>query len=421
MEQPDIDMLKASLKKHAQAFDDLLRLIPPKFYLPEEHEQILNNRYMKNTKKDTDAKQKDAQRKARASAKAARLDPDNNKTVQDLQAVKLEKQNASKEDSKRATTNGAAPHTNGTAKTGSDEDEWEDMEDEHELAEGAPGMSKMAIDLDGTGERLKQAPVDSVKPMPPAQSIDDLRARLHARIETLRQKRKAPEDDASREALLEKRMKRRKNTKEAQAKAKKAAGGTANEQVLGRNTPSAGSSSTTNGANAAGSVKDNLFYGKLTTGTPKKKKSLQIKQQLANIEGKKKELEELRMVDAEKADKLEAKDKWNKALTQAKGEKVKDDVRLLRKTVRREEQKKKKSSREWTERKSAVATKIKERADKREANIKARIDAKKMKKQGKSKKSIERALKGPKATSASKKKGPAQKARPGFEGKATKK
>ncbi|KAJ1663561.1 hypothetical protein IW140_004848 [Coemansia sp. RSA 1813] len=414
MEQPSIDELKASLKKHAQAFDELLRLIPPKFYLPEEHAQILNNRYMKNTKKDTETKKKSEQRKARASAKSARLDPDNARTVQDMQSAKLEKLDKTK--NKLAHTNGNIA-SNGSSVSGGDD--WEDIDDGD-----APSSTKMAIDVDGTGEEAQnqlEANTDAIKPMPPAQSINDLRDRLQARIQSLRQKRKAPEDDGSREALLEKRMKRRENTKEAKAKAKKSAGGVVKEQVLGKNTPGSNDSGSGGFANGEGSVKNNVLFGKLVNGTQKKKKSIQVKQQLANIEGKKKDLEELRKVDANKANELEEKDKWSKALGLAKGEKVKDDVKLLRKTVRREEQKKRKSSREWSDRKKDEKKKLKERTDKREANIKARVDAKKMKKQGKSKKSIARVIKGSKDKGGFKKKGPAQKARPGFEGKASKK
>ncbi|KAJ1801402.1 hypothetical protein LPJ59_000329 [Coemansia sp. RSA 2399] len=426
MEQPSIDELKTSLLKHAQAFDELLRLIPPKFYLPEEHAQILNNRYMKNTKKDTETKKKTEQRKARATAKSARLDPDNAKTVQDMQSAKLAKQDKAKSRPEMAANGTRASVVGDVSMSG---DEWEDLDD-------SPSATKMAIDLDGTGgEDAQKHQSDDVKQMPPAQSINDLRDRLQARIQSLRQKRKAPEDDGSREGLLEKRMRRRENTKEAMAKAKKSASGgvAVREQILGKNTPGSMDANNGGAASGEGSVKNNVLFGKLTNGTQKKKKSIQVRQQLANIEGKKKNLEELRKVDASKADELEAKDKWSKALGQAKGEKVKDDVKLLRKAVRREDQKKRKSSREWNDRKEAVKDKIKERSNKREANIKARVDAKKMKNQGKSKKTIARAIKGskeangfkkksPKEASGFKKKGPAQKkARPGFEGKASKK
>ncbi|KAJ2890201.1 hypothetical protein GGI21_006260 [Coemansia aciculifera] len=264
-----------------------------------------------------------------------------------------------------------------------------------------------------------------VRPMAEAGSISELRERLQARIQTLRQKRKAPEDDVSREALLEKRMKRRKNTKEAQAKAKKAGTTPALEQVLGSKTPNLVKGSANGDANGSGAqeVKSSIFFGKLTTGAIMKKKSVHVKQQLAKVENKKREMDELRKVDSAKADLLEEKDKWGKALDLAKGEKVKDDPKLLRKTVRRDEQQKKKSSREWHDRKETVATKIKERAQKRETNIKTRIDAKKMKKQGKSKKAIKNIQSSSSKTGGASKKGSSSagaKARPGFEGRSGK-
>ncbi|KAJ2325344.1 hypothetical protein GGH92_010472, partial [Coemansia sp. RSA 2673] len=359
---PSISDIRASLQKHAQTFDSLLSLIPPKFYLPEINKETINARYQKNTKKDLKTK-KEAQRQARAAAKAARLDPENRKTVQDMQAEKLESQTVATPKAKKQPKQQKPKDDNAM-----------DVEDD------ATDMAKMSFDL-GEAKPAEQDKV--VVPMAEAGSISELRERLQARIQNLRQKRKAPEDDVSREALLEKRMKRRKNTKEAQAKAKKSGTTPAQEQVLGSKTPNMAKASA-NGENAAGvqEVKSSIYFGKLTTGAIMKKKSVHVKQQLAKVENKKREMDELRKVDSAKADQLEEKDRWGKALDLAKGEKVKDDPKLLRKTVRRDEQQKKKSSREWHDRKETVATKIKERAQKRETNIKVRVDAKKMKRQG---------------------------------------
>ncbi|KAJ2687095.1 hypothetical protein IWW39_003176 [Coemansia spiralis] len=395
---PSISDIRASLQKHAQTFDSLLSLIPPKFYLPEINKETINARYQKNTKKDTEAKKKEAQRKARATAKAARLDPENRKTVQDMQAEKLEKQTV------------ATPKPKQQAKP--KDDSAMDIDDD------ATDMAKISFDL-GDAQPAEQD--QDVKPMAEAGSISALRERLQARIQNLRQKRKAPEDDVSREALLEKRMKRRKNTKEAQAKAKKSGTTPAQEQVLGSKTPTMGKT-LANGDSMTGAqdVKSSIYFGKLTTGAIMKKKSVHVKQQLAKVENKKREMDELRKVDSAKADQLEEKDRWGKALDLAKGEKVKDDAKLLRKTVRRDEQQKKKSSREWHDRKETVATKIKERAQKRETNIKVRVDAKKMKRQGKSKKAIEKAMSASKPGGAKKGSAGGSKARPGFEGKSGK-
>ncbi|KAJ1951208.1 hypothetical protein FBU59_000308, partial [Linderina macrospora] len=351
---PSIDEITASLQKHARVFDDLLCLIPPQFYLPEINEERINQKYMKNTKKDTDAKKKEAARKN----KAARLDPDNNKTVQELQAEKLQKK--------------------------------QQQQQQQQTDQSEAEMADVKFDL-ATEDHTPAEPAEVVSPMPASSSISDLRTRLHERIQLLRQKRKAPEDDVSREALLEKRQKRRKNNKEAKEKAKKT-GKTTQEQVLGSKTPVA-TAPAANGA-SPDDVKDNLFFGTLSTGSKKKgKKTMNARKTLEAVESKKKELDELKRTDAAKAAKMEEKGKWGKALDLAKGEKVKDDTKLLRKTIRREEQQKKKSGREWTERKKTVAKNIKEKQQKRDGNIKARVQAKKLKQQGLSKKAIERSLK----------------------------
>ncbi|KAJ1883045.1 hypothetical protein H4R99_001108 [Coemansia sp. RSA 1722] len=420
----DIENIKKSLQKHAEVFDDLLRLIPPKFYLPEMQKQTLNTKYMKNTKNKTDIAKRDAQRKAKASAKAARLDPDNHMTIPEIQALKLEKQVAEKLKIADSPKKRRLSHSGAAASSGNQKVKEND---------GLGGPSDDAVMSGGTFDLEEDKPAakkteDSVeiKPMPASNSIGELRQRLKQRIDNLRQKRKAPEDDVSREALLQKRISRRKNTEEAKAKAKKT-GHMAKEQVLGSKTPNLING--TNGAgkdSAAEEIKDGIYFGKLTTGATKKK-NVHVRQQLVKMENKKKEMEELRKTDSAEADRIEKKDKWNKALDQAKGEKVKDDVKLLRKAVKRMDQQKAKSSREWNDRKKQVQDGIKEREQKRNANLKARVDAKKMKKDGKSRKSIERVIKGAKSGGITKgngkgpKKGAAggSKARPGFEGKKT--
>ncbi|KAJ1935876.1 hypothetical protein GGF37_005825, partial [Kickxella alabastrina] len=342
----DVEAIKASLLAHAETFEDLLSLIPRKFYLPEENEQTMNNRYMKNTKKETEEAKKEAQRKARANAKAARLDPENHKTVQEIQAEKLEKQVAEK--LKIADTPKKQQKQQQAANEESDLDEDKDED---------AGMSGMTFDLDDKRTQaalvVEEEQPTEIKPMAASGSITELRQRLQERIDVLRQKRKAPEDDVSREALLEKRMTRRKKSKEMQAKAKKS-GNPAQEQVLGSKTPSALTDAPGAGkGSGSGEVKESIFFGKLSAGATKKK-PVHVRQQLIKAEGKKKELAELKKTDSAKADVIEEKDRWSKALNQAKGEKVRDDATLLRKTVRRMEQKKSKSAREWTDRKEHV-------------------------------------------------------------------
>jgi len=93
---------------------------------------------------------------------------------------------------------------------------------------------------------------------------------------------------------------------------------------------------------------------------------------------------------------------WDTMLKKASGEKVKDDIGKLKKTVKREEAKKKKSKKEWEQR---VSLQKKSQADaqaKRKTNLEERKQTKKDKKMGITKK---------------KTKGKAGPGRPGFEGK----
>lgn len=92
------------------------------------------------------------------------------------------------------------------------------------------------------------------------------------------------------------------------------------------------------------------------------------------------------------------KEEWNKVLALATGEKVKDDPRLLKKTVKRQEKQKQKSAQEWKKRLEKQKKDQMHAIKKREENIKAKIEEKKNKKKG------------------IKPKGNKKKARPGFEG-----
>lgn len=109
------------------------------------------------------------------------------------------------------------------------------------------------------------------------------------------------------------------------------------------------------------------------------------------------------MADPEKANALKEKDTWRKALQLAQGEKVKDDVKLLKKTIKREETFKKKSAKEWGERKSTVSKGKDQKQKRREENLKSRIDAAKNK--GKKEKTGDKAKGGKGGASKGGKKG----------------
>jgi len=65
------------------------------------------------------------------------------------------------------------------------------------------------------------------------------------------------------------------------------------------------------------------------------------------IESRKAKLEKLKQTDGDKAKKIVEKQNWNSALAKAQGIKLQDDEKLLKKTIKRKEQKKEKSKKEW--------------------------------------------------------------------------
>lgn len=79
----------------------------------------------------------------------------------------------------------------------------------------------------------------------------------------------------------------------------------------------------------------------------KKKKTLTPEQQLAKVEAEAERLAALRKEDAAKAAEIEERIKWKKALDRSKGEKVKDDKALLKKTIKRKERQKLRSELQW--------------------------------------------------------------------------
>lgn len=80
-----IDSLSERLEKDVQIFDNLLKLIPTKFYVMDKSEQIGDSKFQHNKRKKAP---KQAIKEATKKAKKAKLDPENAKTVMDVQEEK---------------------------------------------------------------------------------------------------------------------------------------------------------------------------------------------------------------------------------------------------------------------------------------------------------------------------------------------
>jgi hypothetical protein len=101
--------------------------------------------------------------------------------------------------------------------------------------------------------------------------------------------------------------------------------------------------------------------------------------------------------DEAKRKEIQEKDLWLNAKKRAQGEKVFDDVNLLKKSLKRQQKQKDKSKQEWKDRLTSVAEGKEKRQKKREENLKARRENKgvKSKKKGTPKKGGKKPAKRP--------------------------
>ncbi|KAF7727261.1 hypothetical protein EC973_007874 [Apophysomyces ossiformis] len=351
---------------HAQLFDSLLQLIPAKVYITEKNDEA--------------------------------LDPENKKSIAEIQqekAEELKKQDESDDESDDEDNNDVdmeeAEKSN--VNSGADFSGLADENDEETKTLDRKQESGIENWL-FCRTRINLSNIVVVQPMQKG-DISELRSRLHERIAQLRKKRNADNTDhnkaRSREDILAARLKKKEDRKKA-LKARKEKGSKAAPEELVQNTSST-VKATGNGRPSADSIKmdGDVFFGKLDVGEQKKKGSVDAKSQLKKIEAKQEKLEKLRKENKEKADAIAEKEEWSRAIAMATGEKVKDDVKLLKKTVKRQEKQKSKSASQWKDRLDKVKKDEEDKVKKRNENIQKRIEAKKDRKKGK-------------------------KARPGFEG-----
>lgn len=106
---------------------------------------------------------------------------------------------------------------------------------------------------------------------------------------------------------------------------------------------------------------------------------------LQQLQQKKQKLKEMEQSgEKEKAQEIKEKEAWKSVLAKVSGEKVKDDPDLLKKTIKKQEQKKKQSAKMWDTRMDKVKKSLQERQEKRHENIMKRKKEKKLNKLKKS-------------------------------------
>ena len=114
-----------------------------------------------------------------------------------------------------------------------------------------------------------------------------------------------------------------------------------------------------------------------------KNKKVNYRKLLAKAEAKEQSLKALKEKDAKRSEELEEQINWSRAVSKARGDKMKDDPVLLKKTIKRKQEQKKSSQKKWKARKGLEQKRMELKQEMRQRHIKERNDAKKAKKMGK--------------------------------------
>lgn len=311
--------LQKRLKEHSTYFNSLVRLVPAKFYLPDDEEEKSKKFYKNRGKSAPKQEIKEASRKA----KKKRLDPSQTKDVVDLQEQ---------------------------GETVNDKSNESDSEDDDN--NNSRGFS-----------------VEKV----PSGKIADLRAKLHERIQALQGKRKPTSEKHSNRP----KKKMKSEIKSDKRKMNQIAQSKKDQSQKERNTVT----------NDKGEVVFSKFDFMERSKNPKHgSKMRNYKNLIAKAETRQKKIEELKGKDESKARELAERHAWESAMEKAEGNKVKDDPKLLKKSLKRKEKMKAKSKKQWDTRKEQQNKQMEEKQKRRQKNLKERAEAKKGKKGGKGKK-----------------------------------
>lgn len=220
----------------------------------------------------------------------------------------------------------------------------------------------------------------------------ELKERLASKINTLKEKRKAPGTKTggpakSREQMLAER-KRKQESRQERLKRKREAEENEDEDA----SENSDANNDDDDDLAEQDSDANVLFGniqfkdgsrmtsdlqKIRSGIEHKKKkgpaNNDVKAHLLKLEAKRRKLDQL---SPEERKKQQEQSQWQGLMDQAEGIKVKNDEKLLKKALKRKEKQKLKSEIEWRDRKQVVKDTISARAKRREANLKARKENK---------------------------------------------
>ncbi|KAG1333989.1 putative ribosomal RNA-processing protein 14-C [Cocos nucifera] len=220
-------------------------------------------------------------------------------------------------------------------------------------------------------------PCDSDENLSRSVTYEELRRRLHRRIEELRSNWNARPSEKKKE-----KKEKKKNQKNKKIKIKKA-GEEAEPSSQGKrkrdeeSEEEKGEKKKAKPEKGRDAASADLTFGQVKIGAEddKKKKKKKLCKQQALERAKK--LEEAKK-DPEKGEKVSKKQSWKAAVRRAAGVKVHDDPKLLKESIKKEKKRQRKHAEKWKERMESVEKLRAEKQKKRTENIKERIHQKRM-------------------------------------------
>lgn len=343
------------LQEHARFFDHLVELVPAKHYYDDEH-QHLNTRFLAKAAREAAKEEMKAQYKLN---KRSKLDPDQAATALDLQRRKTQ-----------AGTSGRA-------------------------GEEGPSTSQPTVPGKGQQQRQEQGAGLKLQLSGASLSRQELLERLHKKIEDARERRKAAAETAEKakewrqkalqDNVRDKQQQQQQQAKHAKQQQQQQAGNKRKAQD-GPGTAAGGAQQQQPDAKRPkqqqqqqrGDEADLKFprldvdegSGHGAHGRKRPPKAVLLKQ----AEARKAELAEAATTEEGKA-KVQG-DAWRAALARAKGEKVLDDPKLLRRSLKREAKRKEKNTKAWKERSAVQKDVMQQRQAKRKGNLDARRQVK---------------------------------------------
>jgi len=431
-EKQELEKLKTSLLAHDQRFQELLRMIPAKYYIPQQQFSLTplqNTNSQKSGKKHKKTHQP-VDPETKRLQKRAKYDPDSLPTIPQLQGL-----NKSADDSPESTP---AQQQQQQQQQPEAENSQESQEENHatkQAASQAPQLSRAELQaklqkriesLQGSTQRSN--PTTETPEVSGKDALLDLERKKRGEMRDRRRKeRKAARSKAKQLKLLEQQNSstKKKSSSSSSSKPSTAPSGSGNLQKGGKATqedveapkdassktlsetqkPGAspsksdkpqGSKSSSAAAHNGGSTQEpDLAFSSL---------SFEVKQAVGTDAGgpshgarnpswtSKKPQEAKIALDRREAylakltpearERAEESKKWEKATLQASGTKVMDDRKKLEKALKKQSKEKKKKMHQWDERLKVVEKLKADKQKKRADNIQTRKDQIRDKKNG---------------------------------------